>query len=267
MQCRKLILSVLILLFTTTFASAQSEALKVVVNSLGFYKQTNDLNYLAKAKKSIDSLIVTRKDSNNIERNVYKGLVYATILHADSLNKLNQPADFFTKTTDFADRLSTHRRIRQYPVEFDFIKQCIANACIKKGFEYMAKSDFINAEQYFRKAHHYAPQFKPLSAYIAYSNNKLGNLQDAAKFYNDLLVTDTASAEIIQAAANINMAIGDTVKALEILKNGRRVLPADKFLVLDEANIYNNKKDYHSLEPLLPIILEQNKNNADIAFV
>ncbi|RYE21109.1 MAG: hypothetical protein EOP51_16380, partial [Sphingobacteriales bacterium] len=254
-------------MFTTTFVSAQSEALKVVVNSLGFYKQTKDINYLAKAKKSIDSLITTRKDSNNIEKSIYKGLVYATILQVDTLNKLNQPADFFDQTTAFTDKLSTHRKVRQYPDELKFIKDCIANACISKGFDYMGKSDFINAERFFKKAHYYAPRFKPLNMYIAYSNNKLGNLQDAAKFYNDLVLTDSTSAEIIQAAANINMAIGDTVKAIDILKNGRRILPDDKFLVLDEANIYNNKKDYHSLEPLLPVILEHNKNNADIAFV
>ncbi|WP_158534869.1 tetratricopeptide repeat protein [Mucilaginibacter hurinus] len=254
-------------MFTTTFAVAQSEALKVVVNSLGFYKQTNDINYLARAKKSIDSLIVSRKDSNNIEKNIYKGLVYATILQVDSTNKLNQPANFFATTSNFVDWLATHRRARQYPDELDFIKQCIANACIKKGFEYMNISDFVNAEQYFRKARHYAPSFKPLNAYIAYSNSKLGNLQDAAKFYNDLVLTDSTGAEIIQTAVSINMAIGDTVKALDILKKGRRLLPDDKYLVLDEANIYNNKKDYKALEPLLPVILEYNKNNADIVFV
>ncbi|RYZ96796.1 MAG: tetratricopeptide repeat protein [Sphingobacteriaceae bacterium] len=252
---------------TPPLAFSQSEALKVVVNNLGFYKASKDINYLARAKKSIDSLIVSRKDSNSIEKGVYKGLVYATILQVDSLNQLNQPADFFTKTTEFTNKLSTHRKIRQYHTELDFIKQCIANACIRQGFAYMNKSDFINAEVFFRKARYFAPQYKPVNIYLAYSNSKLGNLQEAAKFYNELINANTNGAEYIQTAANINMAIGDTVKALEILKKGRELLPEDAYLALDEANIYNNKKDYKALEPLLPIILEHNKNNADIAFV
>jgi tetratricopeptide (TPR) repeat protein len=57
------------------------------------------------------------------------------------------------------------------------------------------------------------------------------------------------------------------VKALGLLKKSRRVLPHDRSLLLDEANIYNNKKDYKSLVTLLPDLLEINTNNADIAFV
>jgi hypothetical protein len=48
---RKIILLVLGL-FTTSLAFGQSEALKAVVNNLAFYKQKNDLAYLARAKKS-----------------------------------------------------------------------------------------------------------------------------------------------------------------------------------------------------------------------
>jgi hypothetical protein len=50
MHYRKIILSVLIPFMTTTFAFAQSEALKVVVNNLAFYKQKNDLKYLGQPK-------------------------------------------------------------------------------------------------------------------------------------------------------------------------------------------------------------------------
>ncbi|RVU00905.1 tetratricopeptide repeat protein [Mucilaginibacter limnophilus] len=268
MKYRKVILSIFILLFAANFAFGQSEALKVVANSLGFYKNTKDVNYLARAKKSVDSLIVSRRDSNNIEKLVYKGLVYATILQEDTLNKLNQPADFFTQTAQFVDtKLSMHRKIRQYPDELKFIRQCLANACIREGFKYMDKSDFINAERYFSKARVYIPEYKTLNVYLAYSNNKLGNLQTAAKFYNNLINSDNITAEHIQAAANINMAVGDTAMALEIIQKGKKLLPGDKFLMLDEANIYNNKRDYKALLPLLPALLNEYKTNAEVVLV
>ena len=63
-----------------------------------------------------------------------------------------------------------------------------------------------------------------------------------AKYYTDLLKTDSTKAEYIEAASNTFKAIGDTSKALQILQKGRRHLPDDKFLLLDEANIYNNRE-------------------------
>ncbi|HAL83792.1 MAG TPA: hypothetical protein DCO83_17405, partial [Mucilaginibacter sp.] len=77
----------------------------------------------------------------------------------------------------------------------------------------------------------------------------------------------TQRQNIAEAAANIYKSFGDTVTALEIVKKGRKVLPNDKSLLLDEANIYNNKKDYLSLVNLLPALLDINTTNADISFV
>ena len=68
MQGRKIILPVLILLFTTSAAFCQTEAFKTVVNNLAFYKQKKDLKYLSSAKKSVDSLITTRADSSDVEK-------------------------------------------------------------------------------------------------------------------------------------------------------------------------------------------------------
>src|SRR6202042_2703751 len=104
-----------------------------------------------------------------------------------------------------------------------------------------------------------APSFKQLNAYIAYSNNKLGHLREAAKYYTDL-VGDSTQASYVEAASNIYKSFGDTLAALEIVKKGRKVLPNDKSLLLDEANIYNNKKDYRSLVTLLPALLDINPN-------
>src|SRR6202012_469871 len=123
------------------------------------------------------------------------------------------------------------------------------------------------ALQLFENAQKYAPSFKPLNSYIAYSNNKLGNLQASAKYYANMVNNDSTKAEYVQAASNNYKLLGDTASALAIIKKGRKLLPNDKMLLLDEANIYSNRKDYHSLAPLLPALLDINSNNADIAFV
>ena len=149
----------------------------------------------------------------------------------------------------------------------DFSRRCIANVYTRQGFGFMGISDYHNAIQSFQQAKKYAPEFKELNAYIAYANNRLGNPMDAAKYYTDLLKTDSTRAQYIEAASNTYKEIGDTSKALQVLQKGRKHLPDDKFLLMDEANIYNNRKDYRSLEPLLTQLLDENANNAQVAFV
>jgi tetratricopeptide (TPR) repeat protein len=267
MQSRKIIIPVLVLLFTTSFAFCQSEVFKPVVNNLALYKKKKDLKFLGAAKKSIDSLFTTRADSSDLQKIVYRVVVNSSILYIDSLNTLKQPDNLLDQTVKWISKISGRKKISRYSDEMDYADRCIANVYIRKGFAYMYTSDFVNAQQAFLTAQEYAPSFKQLNFYIAYSNNKLGNLKDAAKYYSNLISTDSTRAEYIETISNIYKSLGDTTKALEALQKGRKRLPDDKLLLLDEANIYNNQKNYTALEPLLSTLLANYPNNADIAFV
>ncbi|HWZ05256.1 MAG TPA: hypothetical protein VNX40_16675 [Mucilaginibacter sp.] len=267
MQGRKILLPLLILLFITSSAFCQSEVLKGVINNLAFYKQKKDLKYLSGAKSSVDSLIKASPDTLNLERNVYKVVVYSSILYIDSLNKTNQPAAMLQQTANLVDRLEANRKSYKYQQELDYSKRCLANVYIRKAFVSLNSSDFISGLQLFEDAKKYAPDFKQLAAYIAFTNNKLGNLHAAAKYYEGLVGGDSTKAEYAEAASGIYKSFGDTVTALNVIIRARKVLPNDKSLLLDEANIYTNRKDYHALANLLPALLDINTNNADIAFV
>jgi len=267
MISRKVIFSVAVLLFTTSYAFCQTEVLKGVVNSLAFYNKQKDIKYLTAAKKTVDSLIKTKADSADLEKNVYKAVVYASIIYTDSLNKTNQPPNFLFKTTELVDDLLKKKKIYKYQTEISFAKRCLSNTYLRHGFKEMRISDYSNALIAFKKAQSYTPSFRQLNAYIAYAYNRIGNIQEAAKYYTILLNSDTIRSEYIDAAANTYKAIGDTTKALQILQKGRKLLPNDKSFLLEEANIYNNRKDYNALSPLLPQLLDDNANNADIAFI
>ncbi len=264
---RKIYFPVIVLLFTTSFAFCQTEVLKGVVNSLAFYNSQKDIKYLANAKKTVDSLMKTKADSADLEKGVYKAVVYSSILYTDSLNKLNQPPDFLSKTTKLVDDLLTRKKIYKYQSEINFAKGCLANTYMRRGFAEMRVTDYRNALLAFKKAQNYAPYFREINAYIAYANTKTGNIQDAAKYYSILLNSDTIRSEYIDAAVNTYKAVGDTAKALQMLQKARRLLPNDNSFLLEEANIYNNRNDYKSLAPLLPQLLDDNANNADIAFI
>jgi tetratricopeptide (TPR) repeat protein len=267
MAGRKVILPLFVFLFAASATFGQTEVFKNVVNNLAFYKQKKDLKYLGSAKKSVDSLMKTHTDSVDLAKNVYKEVVYSSIAYIDSLNKLRQPSNFFDQVCKLHDKLAANKRIYKYQPEMDFSRRCIANVYLRQGFAYMHISDYHNAIQSFQQAKKYAPEFKELNAYIAYASNRLGNMVDAAKYYSDLLKTDSTRGQYIEAASNTYKAIGDTSKALQILQKGRKHLPDDNYLLLDEANIYNNRKDYRLLAPLLPQLLDKNPNNAEVAFI
>lgn len=264
---RKLIFPVAILLFTSSTAFCQTEVLKGVVNSLAYYNKQKDLKFLANAKKTVDSLIVTKKDSANTEKSVYKAVVYSAIAYTDSTNKLNNPPTFLVKTSDLVDRLAASKKTFKYVPELDFARRCLANTYLRNGFNQLHKSDYGNSLASFKKAQVYAPHFRQLNGYIAYVNSKLGKMDEAAKYYDILLGTDTMKTQYVQAAVSTFKSVGDTSKALQILQKGRKALPNDRILLLEEANIYNNRKDYKSLMPLLPTLLDNYPNNPDVAFI
>jgi tetratricopeptide (TPR) repeat protein len=267
MSMLKSVFLVFIIIATLKPAFSQSERFKPVVNNLALYKQKKDLKFLGNAKKSIDSLFKTHADSIDLENNIYKGIVYSTIVYIDSLNKLNQPVDFFDQNVKSVDKLLANKKIDRYEHEINFCKRCLANVYMRKGFGYVQRSDFSNAVRQFDQAQKYAPSFAQLNAFIAYSNSKLGNFQQALKFYNTLLSSDSAKVAYIQTAANMYKTLGDTAKALVILQNGLKRYPGDRYLTFDEAAIYNSKHDYNALEPLLPLILAIGTDNTEIVFL
>lgn len=264
---KSLCLNILIFLFFSSFAFGQTEALKVVVNELALYKQKKEVKILGDTKKSIDSLIKAAPDSLDLERNVYKALVCSIILYSDSTNKLNNPPGFFGQTVNMVEKLSGRKKIYRFEDEMQVAKQCLANIYIRKAFVFLNKTDYSNALQLFENAQNYAPNFRPLIAYIAFCNNKLGHFNTAARLFSKLVESDDTKVEYIETASNIYKALGDTTLALGLIQKGLKMFPKDRSMLLDEANIYSNKGDYQSLAPLLPLLFEMYNSNADIAFI
>jgi tetratricopeptide (TPR) repeat protein len=173
----------------------------------------------------------------------------------------------FGKTVDLVDKLSRQRKIFRYEEEMNYAKQCLANVYIRKAYGFLGKANYTNALQLFQNAQNYAPGYKPIIGYIAYCDYKLGHLNSAAQLYSQLIDDKTVSAEYVETASNIYKALGDTTTALSIVQKGRKLLPLDKSLLLDEANILTNRRDYQSLYRLLPSLLDTYTNNPDVQFV
>ena len=266
-MARKLLLSIIFLIATTSFAFSQIEELKDVFNNLAFYNQKHDLKYLGEAKKAIDKTIQTRKDSANLYKSVYKAVVYSTIAYADSLNTLNMPDNFLGTTTIYADTLSKKKKIYNYSGEVNYIKTNLANVYIRKGFNDMRRDNYKSAVVNFDKAKSLVSAADHLEIYMAYAINRMGDLNKSAAYYDTLIESGKAGPEVMLIAQKNYKILGDTAKALKVIKTGRNLYPDNKKLLFEEANIYNNKKDYGALRGLLDGLVKSGPDNYDVNFL
>ncbi|WP_040626787.1 tetratricopeptide repeat protein [Mucilaginibacter paludis] len=241
--------------------------MKDVINNLAFYHTKNDLKYLGDAKKSVDNSFKTHADSIDLDKNVYKAVVYSSILYIDSLNKLNQPDTLLLQTTKLVNRLLTKRKIFRFNIEMNYAKGCLANVYQRKAFDIYSKNNYRLAINNFMLAKQYAPAAHELNVYLANIYYKLGNYRTAIMYYDTVLQAKMPKLEHIQTAANIYRMLGDTSKSLQTIQQGLEIYPKDKYLLFEEANIYNNKKEYPLLKPLLNDLLDVEPNNPEVVFM
>ncbi|RKR83850.1 tetratricopeptide repeat protein [Mucilaginibacter gracilis] len=267
MLIRKITLLIACICFTSFIARAQSEAMKDVINNLALYHKKNDVKYLGDSKKSVDATFKTHSDSVDMGKNVYKAMVYATILNIDSVNKLNLPDTMLLQTTKLVNRLLHMRKIYRYNLEMNYSKGCLANVYQRKAFDYYTKNNYRLAISNFNIAKRYVPAAKEINVYLANIYYKLGNYKTAVAYYDTVLMLKKPRLEHIQTAANVYKTLGDTTRSLQIIQQGLDEYPGDKYLLSEEANIYNNQKNYDLLKPVLNNLMTIAPNDPNVIFM
>jgi tetratricopeptide (TPR) repeat protein len=267
MAVRKLVLLITCICFTSFIANAQTEAMKDVINNLALYHKKGDIKYLGEAKKSVDASFKTRIDSLDVGKIVYKAMVYSTVLYVDSVNKLGMPDTLLLQTTKMVNKLLANHKIYRYNIQMNYTRGCMANVYQRKGFDYYNKNNYRLAIVNFNIAKKYVPAAHELNVYLANIYYKLGNYRTAVTYYDTVLMAKIPRLENIQSAASIYKSLGDTTRALQIVQQGLEVYPKDKFLLFEEANIFNNKKQYLWLKPLLDDLEAAAPNDASVLFM
>jgi len=265
--CKKIVLLISCICFTSFIAKAQSEAMKDVINNLALFHKKNDLKYLGDAKKAVDATIKTHADSADMGKLVYKAMVYSTVLYTDSLNKLNFPDTMLLQTTKLVNRLLANRKIYRFNLEMNYSKGCIANVYQRKAFDFYSKNNYRQAIYNFNIAKKYVPAAKDVNAYLAGIYYKLGNYRTAAVYYDTVLMSKNPRLEHIQTASNIYRTLGDTTRSLQIIQKGLEAFPEDKYLLFEQANIYNSQKNYTALKPILNSLVELASNDPNVLFM
>jgi tetratricopeptide (TPR) repeat protein len=264
---RKTFLLIVIVCFTSSIAFCQTEAMKDVANNLALYNKNNDYKYLGEAKKAIDGSFKTHADTISLEKNVYKAVVYSAILYKDSVNTLKLPDTLLRQTTKLVSTISANRKIYRFATEMNYVKSCMANVYLRKAFDYYGKNNFRQSLVNFDIVKAYVPAAKQIDAYLANIYYKLGNYKTAVTYYDELLQEDKPKIEYIQTATSLYNMLGDTTKALQAIQKGLNIYGHDKYLLFEEANIYNNKRDYGTLFTLLEELQHIAPNDLNVLYM
>lgn len=263
----KRLISALIFVIAFQAAHAQSERLKDAINNLAYFNTKKDLKFLGEAKKAVDKSFYSEKDTANVEKNVYRVAVYSSILYVDTNNVLAQPDTFLRYTTRLLRSAQNQKKVFNYQSLVDYSKRCLSNAYLRKGTQSYKSGDYAASAAAYVEAKNLYADIPFIDAYLARAYEKAGKGQIAADTFDELTKKDNAPLVYYQSAVASYLTEKDTAKALSVIKKGRRTFSQDTYLLTQEANIYNNRRDYPSLKSILNDIVKLNPNDEKVIFM
>ncbi|MDP4266799.1 MAG: tetratricopeptide repeat protein [Bacteroidota bacterium] len=237
-----------------------------VVSAFNYLKNGN----LEKAKLNIDDASQNESTMGKAKTWLYKGNVYYLISTSNDpkyknldTNALQIAHESFKKALDLD-------KSKEYETE---IPNGINNCSIeyfKKGVGFYQKQQFSGAMKNFEYAYNIAKEIGRIdtgSLLNAGISAELSKSTDKAKqFYNDLVNMNYKKASIYISLSNIYKNEKDTVKALTIIKQGRKLLPDEYSLIIAETNIYLQTGKKKEAEEILKIALQKDPSNPTLYF-
>ena len=251
--------------------------------SLGGYAQKNKRTsaYMynkngeyKKALESINEACKHEKTINDPKTWLYAGEIYYNIAalspEAAQLMKIDEP-DAAMKSYEALKKAKELDVKGTYKDEIAVYLANLTNQFYVRGGTAFQNSDFADAVKDFKIAYDIAQMNGKMDTVAAF------NVGMAGVYGND----PAAAAEYLQKCVDANFEdyrvfmyynraekmLGDTAKAIEIVKLGRERFPDELPLLLEEAQIYLEKGETEKLQQSLLIAIEKDPSNANLLFL
>ena len=139
-----------------------------------------------------------------------------------------------------------------------------------EGVEYFTQDQYVEASKKFRRSYELNEQFGHLDTMTYYNAAlaaEMGRDYDSAKeILKDLIDMEFEEPFLFTSLANIYMIEGDTIQALEYVKQGRELYPEDLNIIFSEANIYIFTGDVEQAKDVLALAIEMDPENPGLYF-
>ncbi len=233
--------------------------------SLGGYAQKNKRTsafmynknqQYAKAMEAIDEAIKHPKTEKDAKTWMYRGIIYFNIANDTSaaVKSLSQDAAKIS--------VESFKKSKEYDVKDVYAGESamyllnLTNIFYQRGAQGFQSSDFETALINFKEAFEIAEMDNRFDTIAAFNVGMSGiyseNPEVAAEYLSKCLAVDYKDPRVYLFYARAEKQMGDTIKAFEVLEQGREVFPNEGSLRLEEAQLYletgNNDKLISSLK-------------------
>jgi len=250
-----------------------------MILSIGFaqnFERTSAYNYnkdgkLDKAKLAIDKATVHAKTMNDAKTWLYKGMIYSNIA--------TSPLPLYTELDPDAAKVAYEalKKARELDVkgkhtnDINSFLQTLVNVFYSDGGKKFKDNDYGGAISDFEYAFTIADEAGLFDTIAAFNIGMAGVLSDqpeiAAKYLQKCVDVDFADPRVYMFYNRSAKQLGDTVRALEILKIGRERFPNELSLLLETAQVYLEKGETDKLQTILHTAVEQDPTNSNLFFL
>lgn len=255
----------LLLALLANSAFAQSNY-KEASNAFARYTQSGDIKNLDNAKKQLDNIYKTRKDSSKTKVNVLRAMVLSSIAYADSARTIKTDKDPIELTYQTIGKIREKDR-DGYVGELDYVKQNMAAALIKRANKALKDKNYNAAYQDFLKVDELNAKSEDVTYNLAVLANKSEKPQDAVKFYKKLIEAGNASAEQYLEFAALYSKLGESQLNLTTLENAKAKYPEDKEILFQLIQEYSKIKAYDAIVPIIDQAIAMEPENIEMNYL
>ncbi len=249
---------ILLFIATVSIITANAQSAKVVSawKYLKDYNDSQDPDYIAKAKEAIDLAADNADTKDQAKTQVYKGQIYLAIFQKNLRVETEKNKDPDPKKKEAAgfQAVSASEAVTAYDAFAkaktldtkgnytsdigNGIAQITVYISNKAVYDYNAKN-YASALSSFEKAYEITGSKDTTTLYnCAVTAERAGNFDKAKLYYQKMADAKVGRGSTYVQLMNIYMDMKDTTGAMDVMKKGRAAFPSDINLLLNETDFY-----------------------------
>jgi tetratricopeptide (TPR) repeat protein len=155
-------------------------------------------------------------------------------------------------------------------LEIEQLAMFLSELLYNKGVGLYNQEDYLNASRTFLRSFLIAESFNAIDTTTLYNAGLAaelgGDIKAAKTHYTRLIELNYPQPFLFSSMGNIQMALGDTAKALEVISMGRSRFPDDLNLLFSEANIFIFTRQTEKARQALYTAIERDPGNPNLHF-
>lgn len=241
-------------------------AVKEATNNFALYTQTGELKHLESAKKFIDGVYKTRRDSANVRINITRAMIYSSIAYADSTRKIKTDKDAIVLTLNTLARLKDREK-NTHASEMAFVTQNLAAAYTYKANEALQNQEYDLAYAQFLRVRELQPKNEDIIYNLGLLANQTQRTQEAIQYYQQAITL--ASRQPIQylELARIFEKNNQPTERRKILEEGRGAYPDSKEILFKLIETYSQQGNYNAIVPIAEQAVKMEPENVDLNYL